>query len=150
MADGPPGLSDWTGYLLYKCGWWLQRQTEVALRALDLRDRHLMALAMLNADDSLSQQDLARHLSLDPTLVVALIDELEDRGLCERGQHPEDRRRHVIRLTAKGRRVYREARALAVKVGDEIFAPLERSERAQLTEILKRVMEPLWGRPKPR
>jgi DNA-binding MarR family transcriptional regulator len=54
----------------------------------------------------------------------------------------------VIQLTAKGRRVYREARALAVKVGDEIFARLDRAERAQLTEMLKRIMGPLWGRPK--
>src|ERR1044071_786375 len=98
MADGPPGLRDWTGYLLYKCGWWLQRQTEAALGEIDLRDRHLMALTMLNSDDSLSQQDLARHLSLDPTLVVALIDDLEDRGLCARARHPDDRRRHVIQL----------------------------------------------------
>jgi len=148
MADAPPGLRDWTGYLLIKCGYWLQRLTEVALRELDLRDRHLMALTMLQAEDGLSQQDLARHLSLDPTLVVALIDDLEDRGLCERERHAEDRRRHVIHLTAKGRRVYREARALAVKVGDEVFGPLERSERAQLTEMLKRIMAPLWGRPR--
>ncbi len=148
MADAPPGLRDWTGFLLIKCGWWLQRMTEAALKQLDLRDRHLMALIMLNAADGLSQQDLARYLALDPTLVVALIDDLEDKALCERSPHLEDRRRHVIQLTAKGRRVYREARALAVKVGDEIFAPLERSERAQLTEMLKRIMDPLWGKPK--
>jgi DNA-binding MarR family transcriptional regulator len=148
MADGPPGLRDWTGYLLYKCGWWLQRQTEVALRELDLRDRHLMALTMLNAGEGLSQQDLARHLSVDPTLVVALIDDLEDRGLCARERDPDDRRRHVIQLTAKGRKVYRDARALAAKVGDELFAPLDRGERAQLTELLKRVMDPLWNKPK--
>jgi DNA-binding MarR family transcriptional regulator len=148
MADGPPGLRDWTGYLLYKCGWWVQRMTEVALRELDLRDRHLMALAMLSAEDGLSQQDLARHLSLDPTLVVALIDDLEERGLCERGRHPDDRRRHVIQLTARGRRVYRDARALAARVGDEVFGPLDRAERAQFTEMLKRIMAPLWGKPK--
>ncbi|HEU4728505.1 MAG TPA: MarR family transcriptional regulator, partial [Kofleriaceae bacterium] len=115
---------------------------------LDLRDRHLMALVMLSADDGMAQQELARHLSLDPTLVVAVIDDLEDRGLCERVRDPDDRRRHVIHLTAKGRRVYRDARALAAKVGDEIFAPLDRSERKQLTELLRRVMEPLWTRPR--
>jgi len=77
-----------------------------------------------------------------------VIDDLEDRGLCERVRHPDDRRRHKLHLTAKGKRVYREARALAAKVGDEIFAPLDRSERAQLTELLKRVMDPLWSKPR--
>jgi DNA-binding MarR family transcriptional regulator len=79
---------------------------------------------------------------------VALIDDLEDRGLCERGRHPDDRRRHVIQLTAKGRRMYRDARALAARVGDEVFGPLDRAERAQFTELLKRIMAPLWGKPK--
>jgi DNA-binding MarR family transcriptional regulator len=148
MSDGPPGLRDWTGFLLIKTGWWMMRLTEAALRELELRDRHLMALIVLHSEDGLSQQDLARHLSLDPTLVVALIDDLEGRGLCERTRHAEDRRRHVIRLTAEGRRIYREARALAVKVGDELFGPLTRPERAQLTAMLKRIMEPLWGRAK--
>jgi DNA-binding MarR family transcriptional regulator len=148
MSDAPPGLGDWTGYLVMKCSWWIQRLTEAALKQLDLRDRHLMALIMLNASDGMAQQDLVRHLSLDPTLVVALIDDLEDQGLCERARHPDDRRRHMIQITAKGRKVYREARALAVKVGDEIFAPLERSERAQLTQLLQRIMQPLWDRPK--
>jgi threonine dehydratase len=80
--------------------------------------------------------------------LVALVDDLEEKGLCERARHPDDRRRHVIQLTAKGRKMYRDARALSVKVGDEIFAPLERSERAQLTAMLKRIMEPLWLKPR--
>jgi DNA-binding MarR family transcriptional regulator len=148
VDDGPPGIRDWTGFLLYKSGWWVQHETDRAMRRLDLRDRHLMMLAILDADDTQSQQGLARHLGLDPTLVVALVDDLEDKGLCERAQHPDDRRRHVLRLTAKGRRVFREARALAVKVGDELFAPLDRAERTQLTAMLRRVMAPLWGRRK--
>lgn len=148
MAEGPPGLRDWTGYLLYKCAWWLQHDTEAALRELGLRDRHLMALTMLSAADGLSQQELAKHLSLDPTLVVSLIDDLEEEGLCARERHPEDRRRHMIQLTAKGKKVYRDARAQAAKVGDAIFGPLDRAERTQLTELLKRVMAPLWDKPK--
>lgn len=148
MADGPPGLRDWTGYLLYKCAFWIQHDTELALRELGLRDRHLMVLAILSADENQSQQDLARHMSLDPTLVVALIDDLEAQGLCKRSRHPADRRRHAITLTPKGKKSYRDAKALAVKVGDSIFAPLERAERAQLTAMLQRVMEPLWGKPK--
>jgi len=148
MVDGPPGMRDWTGFLLYKCGWWVQHETDLAMKKLDLRDRHLMLLTILDADDTQSQQDLARHLGLDPTLVVALVDDLEDKGLLERARDPDDRRRHVLRLTPKGRKVYKEARALAVKVGDALFAPLDRTERAQLTAMLRRVMEPLWRRPK--
>jgi hypothetical protein len=64
-------------------------------------------------------------------------------GATPRGPAPPRHRAH-----RQARPVYREARALAVKVGDEIFGPLERSERAQLTEMLKRVMDPLWGKPK--
>jgi MarR family transcriptional regulator, lower aerobic nicotinate degradation pathway regulator len=148
MAEGPPGLQDWTGYLLIKTGWWVQRETEAALRRLGLRDRHLMALAILDADDSLSQQDLARHLALDPTLIVGLVDDLESQGLCTRTRHPSDRRRYTIQLTREGRELYQEARSVAAEVGDDLYAPLTRAERAQLTGLLKRVMAPLWDRPR--
>jgi len=77
-----------------------------------------MALTILNADETQSQQDLAKHLSLDPTLVVALVDDLEEKGLCKRVRDTQDRRRHVIELTPKGRREYRDLRALSAKVGD--------------------------------
>jgi len=51
-------------------------------------------------------------------------------------------RRRCVRVGAAS-----QAGAFA-SVGDEIFAPLDRSERAQLTELLKRVMDPMWGKPK--
>lgn len=108
----------------------------------------MLVLILLSADEALSQQDLARHLHLDPTLVVAVIDDLEEQGLCARIRDSADRRRHVIQLTAKGKKTFREARALSIRVGEEIFAPLDRAERAQLTAMLKRIMAPLWSRPK--
>lgn len=144
-SAAPPGARDWPGFQVYKCGWWLEQQVERALEPLGLRGRHYLVLIMLGADGSLSQQQMATYMSLDPTRMVALIDELESRGLCQRERDQNDRRRYAIGLTAEGRRTLRRARRVVDAIGDEVFAPLEASEREQLVELMDRVMEPYWS-----
>ena len=40
---------------------------------------------------------------MPPSRMVALVDELEQRGLVERRPHPSDRRVRALYLTAEGR-----------------------------------------------
>jgi DNA-binding MarR family transcriptional regulator len=141
----PPGLRDWPAFQLFKCGWWIEQRVEQALEPLGLRGRHFMVLTMLGADPSLSQQQMATYMSLDPTPVVALIDDLEREGLCERGRDPDDRRRNVVRLTTKGRQRLRRARAVVADIDADLLAPLSETERAKLAELISRVMEPYWS-----
>ena len=48
------------------------------------------------------QSDLARDLSLTSSAATALVDRLERHGAAERARHPSDRRKTIIRLTARG------------------------------------------------
>jgi DNA-binding MarR family transcriptional regulator len=145
VTASPPGLRDWPAFQLYKCGWWLQQRLERELQPLGLGGRHFMVLTMLQASNELSQQEMATFMSLDPTLMVALIDDLEAQELCERTRNPSDRRRYVVRITAKGRRLYRKARAVSDRIEADVFDPLDDDERARLAELLTRVMEPYWA-----
>jgi DNA-binding MarR family transcriptional regulator len=145
-SAAPPGLGEWPGFQIYKCGWWLQQRAERELAStLGLRGREFMVLTMLLASEDLSQQQMATYMSLDPTIMVSLIDRLEREGLCERLRNPADRRRHVVRVTAKGRRLHAQARGLIDRIEDEIFAPWSAEERAQVAELMDRVMEPYWA-----
>ena len=56
-----------------------------------LRPRHLVALKLLSEGPQ-SQQGLADALSLDPSNVVGLLNELEERDLVVRRRDPLDRR----------------------------------------------------------
>lgn len=141
----PAGLASVTGFQLSKCGWWLEQRLEEALEPLGIRVRHFLVLAMLSSSDSLSQQEMAGYLLLDPTLMVGLVDDLEARGLCARTRNPSDRRRYTVRISEAGLDLHRRARALADEVGAEVFQPLSREEMRTLIRAIGRVMEPFWA-----
>jgi DNA-binding MarR family transcriptional regulator len=141
----PPGLRDWPGFQLYKAGWWLEQRCEQELAGrLGLRGRHFTVLTMLQASSDLSQQQMAAYMSLDPTLMVALIDELERQGLCRRTRHPSDRRRYAITITPAGSALLEQGLAIVGEIEQEILAPLSEPERQELARMLTRVMEPYW------
>src|SRR5690554_5584895 len=55
-----------------------------ALEDFDLRIRQYSVLAMATSGERPTQRELSEFLRLDPSQVVALVDELERRGLVER------------------------------------------------------------------
>src|SRR6476620_1398347 len=61
-------------------------------------------LACLAEQDAITQNELARRASSDPSTVRAMLVLLEGRGLVARGRQPGDKRVRVVTLTAKGRR----------------------------------------------
>lgn len=143
-ASAPPGLGNLLGFQMSKCAWWLEQRLETGLEPLGIRVRHFLVLTMLEASDTLSQQDLATYLALDPTLMVALIDDLESGALCERIRNPDDRRRYTVRITAGGRDLLTRGRGIADAVGEEVFGELSGDERRRLVKVIGRVMEPYW------
>jgi DNA-binding MarR family transcriptional regulator len=78
-----------------------RRVFETTLAPGDLRPRHLIALNLLSEHGPASQQMLADALSLDPSNVVGLLNELEERGLIARRRDPADRRRHIVELSPR-------------------------------------------------
>ena len=59
-------------------------------------------LNVLDVEGAITQQSLGRSVGIDPSSMVATIDELESRGLVERRRHPSDRRAHALYLTEAG------------------------------------------------
>ena len=114
----------------------LRRRSESALAPLGLRTRHLVALTVLRVRKDVTQRDLATALVLDGTNLVGLLNELEGRGLIERRRSTEDRRRHVVSLTAAGESLLCQAETALTAVEDEVFEPLSTQQREQLHTLL--------------
>lgn len=76
-----------------------------ALAPYAVNGRLVAVLGILAAHQPAPQGEVAKHMGVDRTTMVALIDELEDKGLVQRRQDPDDRRRNVIVLTETGRDV---------------------------------------------
>jgi DNA-binding MarR family transcriptional regulator len=119
----------------------------VARRAFDageppgcLRPRHLIALGVLHERGPLCQQALGEALSLDPSNVVGLLNELEERGLVARQRDPADRRRHIVSLSTAGLREVAASDAAFTRVEDDVLKALSPAERAQLRDLLTRAV----------
>jgi len=105
-----------------------------------LRPRHLIALKLLGERGPLTQHALGGALCLDPSNVVGLLNELEEKELITRRRDPADRRRHIVELSDSGsaelRRAYREFGV----VEDDLFKMLSAEERAALYTLLSRAV----------
>src|ERR1700694_2429338 len=80
----------------------VRRAAESSMSPGGLRPRHLIALKLLSEQGPASQQGLADALSLDPSNVVGLLNDLEERGLITRRRDRVDRRRHIVEPSPRG------------------------------------------------
>jgi DNA-binding MarR family transcriptional regulator len=72
--------------------------------------------------------------------MVATNNELAAGGYVERATDPADRRRNVITITAAGRRRTRQLGAAVEGIQDELLEPLTTAERADLTQLLVKLL----------
>jgi DNA-binding MarR family transcriptional regulator len=103
--------------------------------------RQLVALSFVNDHDGAPQQALGDALCVDANNLVLLLNELEAGELIERRRDTLDRRRHVVHITAKGRRALERAERAQESVEDEVLAALSPDERATLRDLLARALD---------
>jgi MarR family transcriptional regulator, lower aerobic nicotinate degradation pathway regulator len=115
----------------------MRLRSEAVLAPLGLRPRHLVALTVLRHLGGSTQQALASTLAMDGTNVVGLLNELEADKLIERRRSPEDRRRHVVELTAAGVEQLAKAEAALADVDDEVLGALDASQRDTFYDLLE-------------
>jgi DNA-binding MarR family transcriptional regulator len=128
-------------FLLKRLGFAAKERAMDAYEGTGLRPYHHAILLVLDQESVETQGAIGDALGYDKGQLVGLLDELEEQGLVERKRDPNDRRRHVVRMTAEGRRVLRRLRALARRLDDDFLAPLSDEERAQLHGLLLRLAE---------
>ncbi|OCG73304.1 MarR family winged helix-turn-helix transcriptional regulator [Microbacterium sediminis] len=113
-----------------------------ALRPFGLKPRSYSVLALALSDHRPSQREIAEYLRLDPSQVVALVDDLQSRGLVERETDPSDRRAKVVTATVDGARLFATAGARVRQAEREVFGVLDDAERAMLRKLIDRVAFP--------
>jgi DNA-binding MarR family transcriptional regulator len=140
-----PSLRRSTAYLLSLTGREARARAADALAERDLRLGHLAALASLEDFGPSSQRELAARLRQDPSDVVTLLDELEQRRLIKRERDAADRRRHRVAITAPGRRTLTRGLGAVRDAERDLLAALTAEQRAQLHEILDALLTAVDG-----
>jgi DNA-binding MarR family transcriptional regulator len=141
-----PGIAQrWPMLLMIKLGRITMHRFTEALEPFGIRPRHVAALIELRDRGELTQQTLCGQLHLDPTNLVGILNELEERGFATRRRDPQDRRRHLVEVSKKGLAVIEKVSEVMDGVEAELLEGFEPAERAQLEGLLSSVWERSGG-----
>src|SRR5262245_66657259 len=103
MKSRQPARNGGVAFLLAQIGAHAAMRFQTKLAPLSLTPPHVGMLRALDDAAGMSQQQLASLLGIHPSRLVALIDELEGRGLVERRAGPDGRRRHSLEVNEGGK-----------------------------------------------
>jgi DNA-binding MarR family transcriptional regulator len=153
MASDPSveiEVAEFVGQLFFRMWRATHTQTAAALQTIGLTPALFAVLNYLRAHEGAIQQQIGSAMGIDPSTMVALVDELEQAGLAKRRPLPHDRRAREVLITPKGRRTLQRGRELAEEVEDDVLRGLSAAERRQLVTLLRKAWEmsppqPLWS-----
>jgi DNA-binding MarR family transcriptional regulator len=137
----PAELVASTLFLLKRLGFTAKSRSLAIYEQEGLNPYHYAILALLDEGLPETQAAIADALGYDRGTLVGLLDELEEKELVERKRDPDDRRRHIVRLTADGKRTLARLRTLNKRLEDDFLAPLDAEQRAALHSLLLELAE---------
>jgi len=110
---------------------------------LGMRLKPYMALGYIRDHPGATQQELESVLFMDANGVVLLLNELEAAHHSIRRRDPQDRRRHIVEVTAAGRHALEKADKARESLEGEMLSGLTAEERATLRSLVARVLDRL-------
>jgi DNA-binding MarR family transcriptional regulator len=121
----------------------LHRQSDTRFAPHGVTANQFVLLATLERGHALTQRELARRMSSDPSTVRAMLVLLERRGLVRRKAPPTDSRARTVALTALGKRKFQELWIAGEAIRVQMQSSLRPKEASALVGLLKRVAEAL-------
>lgn len=121
----------------------MHRRSEAAFAAHGVTADQFVLLATLGRGHALTQRELARRMSSDPSTVRAMLVLLERRGFVRRQTHASDSRARSVALTAGGKRALRQLWTAGQPIRATMRDALQPEEAETLINLLHRVAEAL-------
>ncbi|HMN73519.1 MAG TPA: MarR family transcriptional regulator [Rhodoblastus sp.] len=146
--DNPPPPETSLGHLDNVLGYVLRR-AQVAVfndfrrtfAGYDLSPTQYAVLSILAEHPGMRQGDVSAALGVKRTNFVAVLDELERRGLARRKAVAADRRSRALYLTPEGEKLAAEVRRLQDEHEVRLAALLPNGERDRLIDLLRRLTQ---------
>jgi DNA-binding MarR family transcriptional regulator len=129
------------GFLLSQVGTYAARRFAQRIAEVDLHPPLFRVLNVVDAAEGQSQRAIGEAIGAPPSRMVAIVDELEQRGLVERRPHPSDRRIRALYLTADGRKLLARGRRIATEHEEKLMRGMTEADRRRLIALLQKVVD---------
>jgi MarR family transcriptional regulator for hemolysin len=109
------------------------------LQHLDI-DRNYYALVLIARHDGIiTQQELALLLDSDKVSIVRIVDYLSENGYVQRRRKADDKRKHSLNLTEKGRMAIPGIEKSFTELNDIVLDGFEISQITELTQTINKL-----------
>jgi DNA-binding MarR family transcriptional regulator len=121
----------------------MHRLTDASFAKYGVTADQFVLLATLSRGDALTQRELARRMSSDPSTVRAMLILLEKKGFVEREVHPSDSRSRTVALTVEGKRMFRQLWNESEQLRKTMLDAIGPADAAEFIRLLNRLAEAL-------
>ncbi len=128
-------------FLLSQVGIHAARRFAERMEEIDLQPPLFRVLNLVDAAEGRSQQAIGQAIEVPASRMVALVDELERRGLIERRPDPDDRRVRALFLTRKGREALTRGREIARAHERDLTRGMAAADRRRLIALLQQIVD---------
>lgn len=133
-------FSDQIGHLLRRA-----YQRHIALFQTAIPDSELTAaqfvtLCAIRKQDACSLNDIVKATAIDQATIRGVVERLKKRALVSVSADPDDKRKLIVRATAKGRALTERTIPFARDVTEQTFGSLNPGERVALDFLLRAMM----------
>ena len=142
LEDADPdigGIDEIVGFHIRLAHGAVYRHFTEAFSDLDLTQKQVSVLWLIDDRPEIAQADIGRRLQIDRATIMAIVNRLQKRGYVERRGSSEDRRRQSLRLTTAGHDALVLARACILEHERWLKSRFTPAETAQLVKFLRRI-----------
>lgn len=106
------------------------------LKAFGLSHGQAIALKIIYEENNIKQEDLNKRLQIDKSAVTRMLKTLEDKGFVIKKTSKEDKRNHVLFLTAKGEKLYPQIKRVIEKTNEMMLSDIDEHQQKILEELM--------------
>ncbi len=121
----------------------MHRQSDARFEKYGVSAEQFVLLAALSEGEALTQRELAKRMSSDPSTVRAMLVLLEKQGLVRRCPHPTDSRARTATLSTAGKRKFRQLWKAGESIRTQMVDSLTAKNAANLSRMLVQLAEAL-------
>ncbi len=110
------------------------------LEKLALTPPQFYVLACIGYSGRLPFGEIGVKMMVTVSNLTGIVDRLEEKGLVVRERDSTDRRVVYVKLTDKGKKLYRVSIAAFEESVSDFFSPLDKSQQKELSTILRKLL----------